>query len=292
MATQNELRIRQQREALRITQNELKYNSRLRQLFARLIKTVEPARDPMDIVRILRALERSPEFWSECLLSAQAMVTAMAKADMQTWRQAAEVSTRGRDLFLALKRETAPDTAIGQTIERIVRENARLIRTVPQSIAAQFTSTIRERQTAGLRPEAILDELRKRVPELTKEQARRIARTESGKAATALREARARLYHREFYIWFTSRDERVRDSHRLMHNVICRWDDPPNPEMLAGEKRNYGAYHPRGIFNCRCDALSIVALEDIAFPHKCHSHGQIVTVRSPAAFRRLYSLAD
>lgn len=289
--TQAELRARQEREALRITQNELKYNSRLRRLFARLIKTMEPARDPMEIVRILRALERSPEFKAECENSARSMVTGMSIADLQTWRQAAEASMKGREIFLALRRETASNTEIGQTIERIVQENARLIRTVPQDIATEFTATIRQRQMSGLRPDAILDELQKRAPELTKEQARRIARTESGKAATALREARAKKFHREFYIWFTCRDERVRDSHHMMHNVICRWDDPPNPEMLAGEARNYGPYHPRGIFNCRCDALSIVALEDIVFPHKCHSHGQIVTIRNLGAFRNFYGVA-
>lgn len=289
--TQAELRARQKREALRITQNELKYNSRLRQLFARIIKTMEPAQDPMEIVSILRALERSPEFKAECASAARSMATAMSLADLQTWRQAAEVSTRGREIYLALKRETASNTEIGQTIEGIIQENAKLIRTVPQDIAEKFTETIRQRQMSGLRPDAILEELQQRAPMLTKEQARRIARTESGKAATALREARARKYHRDFYIWFTSHDERVRDSHRLMHNVICRWDDPPNPEMIAGEARNYGSYHPRGIFNCRCDALSIVALEDITFPHKCHSHGQIVTIKNLGAFRNFYGVA-
>lgn len=289
--TQAELRVRQEREALRITQNELKYNSRLRMLFARLIKTMEPARDPMEVVRILRALENSLEFKAECVSAARSMITAMSQADLQTWRQAAESSTKGREIFLALRRETASNTEIGQTIERIIQENARLIQTVPQDIAAEFTKTIRQRQMSGLRPDSILEELQRRAPQLTKEQARRIARTESGKAATALREARARKYHRDFYIWFTSRDERVRESHKLMHNVICRWDDPPNPEMLAGEARNYGSYHPRGIFNCRCDALSIVALEDIVFPHKCHSHGQIVTIKNLGAFRNFYGVA-
>lgn len=289
--TQAELRTRQAREALRITQNELKYNSRLRGLFARLIKTLEPAQNPMEIVNILRMLERSPEFRAECERIARAMAVGASTADLATWRQAAESSMKGRDIFLALKRETASNTEIGQTIERIIHENSKLIRTVPEDMADEFTKIIRERQMSGLRPNVILEELQSRAPELTKVQARRIARTESGKAATALREARARKFHREFYIWFTSRDERVRDSHRLMHNVICRWDDPPNPEVLAGEKRNYGAYHPRGIFNCRCDALSIVALEDIVFPHKCHNHGQIETIRSLSAFRKFYAVA-
>lgn len=132
-----------------------------------------------------------------------------------------------------------------------------------------------------------MEEIRAKAPNLTEVQARRIARTESGKAQTALIQSRAQSLGHAFYRWSCSMDQRVRDSHREMHNVICRWDDPPDPEALAGE-RSYGHYHPRGIFNCRCTAEPITSMLDITFPARVHVAGKIITVGGAKRFIDLF----
>lgn len=47
------------------------------------------------------------------------------------------------------------------------------------------------------------------------------------------------------YIWQSSRDERVRDSHRKYDGEIFIWDSP--------------GPHPRSEVNCRCDAVPFIA---------------------------------
>lgn len=46
------------------------------------------------------------------------------------------------------------------------------------------------------------------------------------------------------YIWQSSRDERVRDSHRKLDGEIFSWDEP--------------GPHPRSEVNCRCDAIPVL----------------------------------
>jgi SPP1 gp7 family putative phage head morphogenesis protein len=46
------------------------------------------------------------------------------------------------------------------------------------------------------------------------------------------------------YIWQSSRDERVRDSHRRFDGEIFGWDEP--------------GPHPRSEVNCRCDAVPVL----------------------------------
>lgn len=279
-------------DALRLLKEEKSLNYRLRELFARLIQSLPETSNPVDLVHTLHIMQGNPFFLQECEKVARNMVTSVARGQYRTWREAAAASTNGRAIFLALKNETRADGIIGQTINEIIQANATKIKTVPQYLANSFTSLIQEHQLSGVRPDAIVNELLSQAPHLTQVEAKRIARTEVGKAATALREARARKYHRDFYIWWDCQDSRVRSSHSLMHGVVCRWDDPPNPERLAGEKRDYGAYHPRGIFNCRCDALTVIALEDIKFPAKAHYRGKIHTVGSLKAFKALYGITD
>ena len=129
---------------------------------------------------------------------------------------------------------------------------------------------------------------KKQAPHLTTVEARRIARTEMGKAATALVQERCDRFGLGLYIWDTVDDWRVRDSHKNMEGVICAWDDPPNPEALAGEKTTYGSYHPSGIFNCRCVPLPIVELDDITFPARVHHHGTIYDVKNLNELRTMF----
>lgn len=50
------------------------------------------------------------------------------------------------------------------------------------------------------------------------------------------------------YTWDTSRDERVRPSHRDLHNTHQLWATPPS---VGGGRRE----HPGGDFRCRCVAI-------------------------------------
>lgn len=162
----------------------------------------------------------------------------------------------------------------------IITQNANLIQTVPQQLAARFSAYAAQQAMKGVRPADIAQQMQKQAPYLTDVQVTRIARTESAKAQSALMEARCQALDVRMYQWYTCKDERVRDSHRLMHGVYCLWSDPPDPEALAGEKSSGHPYHPGGIYNCRCIALPVIFEADIAFPARVHVGGKIIRVGS------------
>ena len=269
---------------------EYKYASLLRKLWMQVKSIIKHAQTPVQAQMELHKLARSADFDYVARKAALKMATMTAVGQVSSWREAASKSSKGLEIYKALKRETT-ETALGAAISDIVQENATLIKTVPEKVAVKISELAQKRQMEGVRPEEIMKEIKRMAPHLTDVEARRLARTESAKAASALVEARAEKYGRQFYIWRTARDERVRDSHRAMNGVICRWSDPPDPEMMAGQK-SYGKYPPGGIFNCRCIALPIISVKDIKFPAKVHMSGQISTVNNLTDFRKMFGLGE
>jgi SPP1 gp7 family putative phage head morphogenesis protein len=167
------------------------------------------------------------------------------------------------------------ETSVGRRVDEIVAENARLISSIPEHLREQVDREIHQAEMAGARHEAIAKYLQKRIPQLTRSRAALIARTETGKSAMALTQARAEDLELPSYRWATSEDARVRDSHRLMDKVIVFWSDPPSPEALAGEKSRLGKYHAGNCPNCRCDAYPLIDVNDVDWPHKVYSGGRI-----------------
>ncbi|CAI3642957.1 structural protein [Clostridium neonatale] len=70
----------------------------------------------------------------------------------------------------------------------------------------------------------------------------------------------------KFYIWKTCKDQRVRNSHKYMDDVIVFFDDLVSPEKLVNEDF-IGYYYPGERYDCRCYA-SIIDVEFINWPHK------------------------
>ena len=268
---------------------ERRYYRLLNRLFRRAEQEIVGLEDPEKIIRALNHLSESRLFIEWAREAARQMATILAVDQKATWRLAAKASSQGRMIYKALLKETTK-TAIGQTIQDIVVENSRLIKTVPSNMAKQLSKLAQKRWMEGKRPYEITQEILKKANHLREFEARRIARTESAKASSALVQARAEALGLEFYIWRTARDgDRVRKSHQIMEGVICRWSEAPNPEAMAGEKSR-GPYHAGGIYNCRCIPLPVLALEDIEFPCKAHKGGAIHKVGSLVQFKRLFGI--
>lgn len=245
--------------------------------------------DPNDIIAAIDTYSRSDAFRTLAQRSAIRMITATDVAQKKTWRLAATESTLGREIYEALRQETN-GTPLGMRIEDLVRQNASLISTVPQNVAKQFTSYAYQQYIKGVRPEQIAQVMHKKAPDLTSVQVRRIARTETAKAASALMEARCEWLDVGWYIWYTCHDSRVRDSHDHMDGILCRWDDPPDPEQLFPSKkcRDSGThYHPGGIYNCRCIALPVIDVKSLTFPIRMCKGNKIVKVNSLAQLQKL-----
>lgn len=269
------------------TKAENKYRRMLNVIMRKIQRVIQGVTNYGQMPAALSNYMATREFERLCENAARQTVTMLAVGQQRSWRVAASLSSNGRRIFLALQKELKRKR-IGGSINAIIKQNAQLIKTVPQNLAERFSRMSAETQYAGKRPDELLEIFKKQAPHLTTVEARRIARTEMGKAATALVQARCDQFGLGLYIWDTVDDQRVRASHQKMEGVICSWDDPPCPEALAGEKTTYGSYHPAGIFNCRCVPLPVVELSDIKFPARVHHHGAIYDVKNLNELRAMF----
>ena len=212
------------------------------------------------------------------------MVTGLAVENARSWREAARISMKGRMIYNSLAKEM--QGPVGAKIQELVNENARLISTFPQDIQSKAATFIKEETMKGRRAAAIAGDLMEQFPDVSRARLSLIARTETSKASTALTQARADELGLDFYVWRTSKDARVRKSHRLMDGVIVAWKEPPSPEALAGIKSTLGFYNGGNAPNCRCFCEPLLDLNQVVWPHRIYRGGQIQYM-TRIAFSRL-----
>lgn len=226
-----------------------------------------------EYVQKMNAFQNSYQYEKFIMSAVKRMVAPLDVDNMKTWRQAARKSTRGKFLYTILQEELQQGAE--QIINAQILENANLIRTLPNDVAQKVVKDIAENALKGKRAVAIEDVIRNQTDKHSRASARLIARTEVSKTQSALTQARAEQLDLRWYVWRTALDgDRVRKSHRIMEGVLVNWKDPPSPEQLVGEK-NIGYYHAGNIWNCRCYSEPLLEIDDVKWPHKVYSNGQI-----------------
>lgn len=254
---------------------EFNYRKALKEIVRKMNSLLVGVNSASEIVKILKKFTNSTEFKKYTERTAMKMVTSLFSDAGKTWREAARVNSRGRIIYESLKNEM--NGPIGIFVNEQIKKNAELIKSMPLDIAESITDYTSKQSFEGRRAEDIATDLLKEIPIMSEKKANLIARTEVAKTNTELIRARCELTSNIFYIWKTSKDQRVRNSHDHMDDVIVFWNEPPNPEKLAGEK-DYGNYYHAGCFpNCRCYP-SIVDIEFISWPHKVYHNGAIQTM--------------
>lgn len=208
-------------------------------------------------------------------LLATRMITAINVGNQKTWRHAASKSSQSQKLHRLLALEMQGPT--GARVHQLIRENARLISSLPLEAATTLTDEVTKAQQSGARPATVSKMMKSRFPELLKSRTNLISRTETAKASTALTQARCEHLAIDWYQWETSQDQRTRDSHKNMNGVIVPWTSAPHPELLIGEK-DQGGYNAGEIYNCRCLVVPILTLDDITFPARVYWQGSIRTL--------------
>lgn len=136
-----------------------------------------------------------------------------------------------------------------EQIELFSINNANLITNLNDDVINKIQGNVLRDFMAGKRHEEIAKDIRKLVGRggKTSRRAELIARDQVNKLngqLTMLRQAELGVKE---YIWRTSGDERVRDSHRRKEGKRYRWDDPPNDTGHPGED-----------INCRCTAEPVL----------------------------------
>ena len=246
---------------------------KLLQIFRRFAKSSKG--NPSSFTNKLNEFQQSDAFKSYTDSIVRRMVLSAFNVQAKTWREAARKSMKSHSVYSLLLKDI--NEGLRPSIEAQVARNAGIISTLPLDVSVKVTKDIEKATFEGLRPKAIEQLIIDKTSQHAGASARLIARTEVAKTQTALNRARSERVGAKWYVWRTSEDGAVRDSHRLMNDVLVNWQDPPAPEILAGEvppKRNT-YYHAGEIYNCRCYPEVLLDVDDIEWPHKVYRGGAI-----------------
>ena len=146
------------------------------------------------------------------------------------------------------------------------RENASLITNITDKTMTEIEGITQRAVRAGANPRDVARDIQARF-EVSESRARLIARDQIAKLNGQLTQTRNEALGIDKYIWSTSEDERVRDSHRVMNGKLCRWDNPGVYSEDGGQtwqsRSSIGGYvgHPGEDYQCRC--ISSPYMDDI-----------------------------
>lgn len=199
----------------------------------------DPANNPTAAAQITAALRQYAETikpWADSV--SKAMLADVARRDAAMWRKASSTLA----LHLRKELESAPT---GAALRALQQSQVELIRSIPLE-AAERVHKLAEGAllSSGRAKELAADILR--TQDVTESRAMLIARTEVARASSNLVQVRAQHAGSDGYIWRTSEDSDVRESHDKMEGKYVRWAHPPTLDNLTG--------HAGALPNCRCFA--------------------------------------
>ena len=133
---------------------------------------------------------------------------------------------------------------VSDALDSVLRENVRLIKTIPSKYHNEVERVIREGVVKGQSLDTIEENVYKAGHKLTNN-ARLIARDQTGNAQFAVTKARFKEVGLKKFKWQTVGDTRVRTKHQKLNGRIFTWKDGAN-----------GIY-PGTEIQCRCIALPV-----------------------------------
>ena len=270
----NRIEIEYQRALQRLVDSFTRYISgKSREIAEILNEPVLDVTNPADVIKSFSSFIEFDSVKDYLRAASSRMITAQAEHNAKTWRQAASLHTKGPEIRTMLMNEMLGP--LGYRIQSLIDENQKLISTFADDLNNKAAEFVTAETLLGRRAEGIARDLIEQYPDISRSRLTLIARTETSKASTTLTRARADYLNLPWYEWRTSRDIRVRESHRHMMNVLVNWNDAPSPEALKGIKSNLGHYHAGCCPNCRCFARCILDIHDISWPHKVYYGGTI-----------------
>jgi uncharacterized protein with gpF-like domain len=249
------------------------YRRELNALLGRFFDMPEDA-TLVDIISRLTDYKRVDQMFRRYAeTAAERMVTGLRAQNAKSWREAASQGMEGKAVYAALQTELSGP--MGSLVRQRVQTNAELISTLPAKLAQSVTRRVARGSQQGARASTIAARLRRDIPAAYRARVKLIARTETSKTSTALTRARSESIGAGWGIWRTSKDVRVRRSHRLLDGVLIPFNNDPNPEKLAGEKSTLGSYGPGECPNCRCSFEPLLRYSQVQWPAKVYYGGAV-----------------
>jgi len=130
-------------------------------------------------------------------------------------------------------------------VNAFVKENIGLIESISEEHFTRVERTITEGVRRGKLTRDIQNEVRDKY-RVTKNKAALVARDQTAKFYGDLNRLRQTNNGIKEYIWSTSDDERVRDSHMVLDGEKIKWKNPPE------------VGHPGEDYQCRCVAIPVI----------------------------------
>lgn len=148
-------------------------------------------------------------------------------------------------------------------IDSWAEENLLLIENIPEKLMTDTKGSVQRAVKNGRRANRIKNTVKKQL-DVTENRAKTIARDQISKLNASITRARSEKLGINYYVWFSSLDERTRTSHEVLHGMICDYDD----DTIYSEdgvnwlsRASIGGFvgNPGDDINCRCVAAPYVS---------------------------------
>lgn len=171
-------------------------------------------------------------------------------------RIGAEVVSHGKRDAKRVLGLGSEDLSVGYHVPDWRANNVRLITQFTEQMFGQMDQLIAENY--GLESATVADKIQG-LFDMTRSRAELIARDQTLKLNGMVTQTAQRTAGIDRYVWSTSQDESVRDSHAELEGKTFSWDDPP----VVNKYGDTG--HPGDDYQCRCCALPVLPeLEETA----------------------------
>jgi SPP1 gp7 family putative phage head morphogenesis protein len=158
-------------------------------------------------------------------------------------------------------------------INEWVTENVDLITTQSKDTLDRMREIVKESRAAGRRVESIAKDINAAYG-MGKRHAMLIARDQTAKLNASIAEKQQADAGVRMYVWDTSGDQRVRESHRKMQGLYCKYDDVTVCSTTGKEgswkKKTPDMPNIKGVFvhpgkdyQCRCIAMPVFNMEGV-----------------------------
>lgn len=177
------------------------------------------------------------------------------KLTIKEWKKAV-----GKTLGIDLTDDYYLGEIYRQLMTMWVEENVDLIKTIPHNALGEMRNIVLEGYRNGVPTTRLVKEIQK-VYSINKRHARLIARDQIAKLNGQIAKMQQEDAGVTEYVWSTSNDQRVRESHRALNNKRFKWSEPPIVDEKTGRR-----CHPGQDYQCRCCALPVFDFDTVDLP--------------------------
>lgn len=176
------------------------------------------------------------------------------KLTVREWKKAIK-STLGLDI--------QEDYYLGEFYKEALNEwidsNVSLITTIPEETLGRMKSIVEDGYKQGKSTTRMIKQIQNAYG-TSKRHASLIARDQVAKLNSNIQKAQQQDAGITEYIWYTSGDSRVRNSHKRLNGKKFKWSDPPIVDTKTGRR-----CHPGEDYQCRCIARPVFS-KDVNLP--------------------------